>query len=48
LEKEAIMGDDVGKEPNDYNRRAKIFDKSSRVFQALKDTDSDLDSDSKH
>jgi hypothetical protein len=41
LEKEAIMGDDVGKEPNDYNRRAKIFDKSSKIFQALKGTDSD-------
>nr|XP_004490507.1 uncharacterized protein LOC101498893 [Cicer arietinum] len=37
LEKEAIMGDDVGKEPNDYNRRAQIFDRSSRVFQALKE-----------
>ncbi|CAK8537767.1 unnamed protein product [Lathyrus sativus] len=39
LEKEAIMGDDVGKEANDYNRRAKIFDRSSRVFQALKEFD---------
>lgn len=38
LEKEAIMGDDEGKEPNDYNRRAQIFDKSSRVFQALKES----------
>ncbi|CAI8585773.1 unnamed protein product [Vicia faba] len=37
LEKEAIMGDDVGREANDYNRRAQIFDKSSRVFQALKE-----------
>ncbi|KAJ0102700.1 hypothetical protein Patl1_06781 [Pistacia atlantica] len=37
LETEAIMGDDEGKEPTDYNRRAQIFDKSSRVFQALKD-----------
>ncbi|XP_010552911.1 PREDICTED: uncharacterized protein LOC104823170 [Tarenaya hassleriana] len=36
LETEAIMGDDEGKYPNDYNRRAKIFDKSSRIFQALK------------
>lgn len=26
LEREAIMGDDQGKEPNDYNRRAQIFD----------------------
>lgn len=37
LEKEAIMGDDEGKEPRDYNRRAQIFDKSSTVFQALKE-----------
>ncbi|XP_007011376.2 PREDICTED: uncharacterized protein LOC18587506 [Theobroma cacao] len=36
LETEAIMGEDQGKEPTDYNRRAQIFDKSSRVFQALK------------
>ncbi|XWS08388.1 hypothetical protein CRYUN_Cryun41cG0075600 [Craigia yunnanensis] len=37
LETEAIMGDDKGREPTDYNRRAQIFDKSSRVFQALKE-----------
>nr|KYP53765.1 hypothetical protein KK1_024339 [Cajanus cajan] len=37
LEREAIMGDDVGKDPLDYNRRAQIFDTSSRVFQALKE-----------
>ncbi|KAJ7965162.1 putative Voltage-dependent T-type calcium channel subunit alpha-1I [Quillaja saponaria] len=37
LEREAIMGEDVGKEPTDYNRRAQIFDRSSRVFQALKE-----------
>lgn len=37
LEAEAIMGDDEGKEPSDYNRRAQIFYKSSRVFQALKE-----------
>lgn len=37
LEREAIMGEDQGKEPNDYNRRAQIFDKSSRVFQTLKE-----------
>lgn len=37
LEREAIMGDDEGKEPTDYSRRAQIFDKSSRVFQALKE-----------
>ncbi|GFP89384.1 hypothetical protein PHJA_001082100 [Phtheirospermum japonicum] len=36
LEREAIMGEDKGRDPNDYNRRALIFDKSSRVFQALK------------
>ncbi|MCD7465761.1 hypothetical protein HAX54_001863 [Datura stramonium] len=38
LEREAIMGEDEGKEPMDYNRRAHIFDKSSTVFQALKKT----------
>lgn len=37
LEREAIMGEDEGKEPTDYNRRAQIFHKSSRVFQALKE-----------
>ncbi|KAF3433256.1 hypothetical protein FNV43_RR24358 [Rhamnella rubrinervis] len=37
LEREAIMGEDQGKEPNDYNRRAQVFAKSSRVFQALKE-----------
>ncbi|KAK7301054.1 hypothetical protein RJT34_11910 [Clitoria ternatea] len=37
LEREAIMGEDVGKEPTDYNRRAQIFDRSSQVFQALKE-----------
>ncbi|XP_038892559.1 uncharacterized protein LOC120081603 [Benincasa hispida] len=36
LEKEAIMGEDEGKDPTDYNRRAKIFSTSSKVFQALK------------
>ncbi|KAI3458421.1 hypothetical protein Pfo_015084 [Paulownia fortunei] len=40
LESEAIMGEDVGREPTDYNRRAQIFDKSSRVFQALKQSSS--------
>ncbi|CAI0457302.1 unnamed protein product [Linum tenue] len=39
LEAEAIMGDDQGKNPTDYNRRAQIFDTSSRVFQALKQQD---------
>ncbi|CAN0877189.1 hypothetical protein LINGRAHAP2_LOCUS11749 [Linum grandiflorum] len=37
LETEAIMGDDEGKDPTDYNRRAQIFDRSSRVFQSLKE-----------
>lgn len=37
LESEAIMGEDQGIEPTDYNRRAQIFDSSSRVFQALKE-----------
>ncbi|OIT38574.1 hypothetical protein A4A49_01138 [Nicotiana attenuata] len=37
LEREAIMGEDEGKEPMDYNRRAQIFYNSSRVFQALKE-----------
>lgn len=37
LEKEAIMGEDEGKDPMDYNRRAHIFDASSRIFQALKE-----------
>ncbi|CAJ1970558.1 unnamed protein product [Sphenostylis stenocarpa] len=42
LEREAIMGEDVGKEPTDYNRRAQIFDKSSQVFQALKEHNNDV------
>lgn len=37
LEREAIMGEDHGREPHDYNRRAQIFDESARVFQALKE-----------
>lgn len=37
LEKEAIMGDDDGKDPKDYNRRAKIFDKSSKIFKNIKE-----------
>ncbi|KAG8489906.1 hypothetical protein CXB51_015804 [Gossypium anomalum] len=36
LETEAIMGEDQGRDPMDYNRRAQIFDTSSKVFQALK------------
>lgn len=35
LEREAIMGEDEGREAIDYSRRALIFDRSSRVFQAL-------------
>ena len=42
LEREAIMGEDVGKEPSDYNRRAQIFDRSSQVFQALKELNNDV------
>ncbi|XP_027368416.1 uncharacterized protein LOC113874392 [Abrus precatorius] len=42
LEREAIMGDDVGKEPTDYNRRAQIFDRSSQVFQAMKELNNDV------
>ncbi|XP_021866583.1 uncharacterized protein [Spinacia oleracea] len=41
LEREAIMGDDEGREPNDYNRRAQIFDKSSKVFKELRNANSD-------
>lgn len=41
LEREAIMGEDVGKDPTDYNRRAQIFDRSSQVFQALKELNDD-------
>ncbi|KAJ0266367.1 hypothetical protein HA466_0003870 [Hirschfeldia incana] len=37
LEKEAIMGDDDGRDPKDYNRRAKIFDKSSKIFKDIKE-----------
>lgn len=33
LEREAIMGEDEGKEPCDYSRRARIFDWSSRVSE---------------
>ncbi|KAF3331850.1 hypothetical protein FCM35_KLT03256 [Carex littledalei] len=37
LEKEAIEGPDEGREPSDYDRRAQIFDESSRVFKVLKE-----------
>ncbi|KAG9443286.1 hypothetical protein H6P81_014626 [Aristolochia fimbriata] len=38
MEEEALMtaGADQGRDPLDYNRRAHLFDQSSRVFQALK------------
>ncbi|KAJ4971013.1 hypothetical protein NE237_004112 [Protea cynaroides] len=42
LEEEAIFGSDQGRAPTDYDRRARIFDKSSRIFLALKQRD-DLD-----
>ncbi|KAK9167889.1 hypothetical protein Syun_000029 [Stephania yunnanensis] len=35
LEEEAISGEDEGREPTDYNRRAHIFDACSKVFQDL-------------
>lgn len=38
LEREAIMGEDQGRQPIDYNRRAEIFSESARVFQALKES----------
>lgn len=37
LEKEAIMGGDDGRDPKDYNRRAKVFDKSSKIFKNIKE-----------
>lgn len=37
LEKEAMEGPDEGREPSDYDRRAQIFDESSRVFKVLKE-----------
>uniref|UniRef100_A0A0E0KDD5 Uncharacterized protein n=1 Tax=Oryza punctata TaxID=4537 RepID=A0A0E0KDD5_ORYPU len=36
LEEEAIGGGDEGRRPTDYDRRAHIFEESSRVFSALK------------
>ncbi|XP_030459607.1 uncharacterized protein LOC115679971 [Syzygium oleosum] len=41
LEREAILGEDEGKEPTDYSRRARIFDKSSEAFQALKEREAE-------
>lgn len=38
IKKEAIMGDDEGKESDDYNRRVQIFYKTSEVFQVLKES----------
>uniref|UniRef100_J3LNI4 Uncharacterized protein n=2 Tax=Oryza brachyantha TaxID=4533 RepID=J3LNI4_ORYBR len=36
LEAEAMGGGDEGRRPTDYDRRAHIFEESSRVFSALK------------
>lgn len=36
LEEAAIMGLDEGRRPTDYDRRAHIFEESSRVFRELK------------
>ncbi|CAN6301011.1 unnamed protein product [Urochloa humidicola] len=36
LEEAAIAGVDEGRRPTDYDRRAHIFEESSRVFQELK------------
>uniref|UniRef100_A0ACD5XKA9 Uncharacterized protein n=1 Tax=Avena sativa TaxID=4498 RepID=A0ACD5XKA9_AVESA len=36
LEDEAMAGEDEGRSPTDYDRRAHIFEESSRVFRALK------------
>ena len=36
LEDEAMGGEDEGRSPRDYDRRAHIFEESARVFQALK------------
>lgn len=36
LEEAAIMGEDEGRRPTDYDRRAHIFEESSRVFRDLK------------
>ncbi|KAF7053937.1 hypothetical protein CFC21_061737 [Triticum aestivum] len=37
LEDEAMAGEDEGRSPTDYGRRAHIFEESSRVFRALKE-----------
>ncbi|KAK1285911.1 hypothetical protein QJS10_CPB20g00084 [Acorus calamus] len=39
MEEEAMAGDDVGRGPGDYDRRAHLFDESSRVFRTLKEID---------
>ncbi|PUZ41220.1 hypothetical protein GQ55_9G486700 [Panicum hallii var. hallii] len=36
LEAAAIAGEDEGRRPTDYDRRAHIFEESSRVFRELK------------
>ncbi|PIA38537.1 hypothetical protein AQUCO_02700027v1 [Aquilegia coerulea] len=48
LEEEAIMGEDEGREPIDYNRRAHIFDTCSKVFQGRKEGKKELDTTIQH
>ena len=46
LEEAAIAGEDEGRRPTDYDRRAHIFEESSRVFRELKhrrERDGDVD-----
>uniref|UniRef100_A0A0E0D034 Uncharacterized protein n=1 Tax=Oryza meridionalis TaxID=40149 RepID=A0A0E0D034_9ORYZ len=43
LEEEAMGGGDEGRRPTDYDRRAHIFEESSRVFSALKHRHDDGD-----
>ncbi|XP_044372661.1 uncharacterized protein [Triticum aestivum] len=38
LEDEAMAGEDEGRSPTDYGRRVHIFQESSRVFRALKES----------
>ncbi|KAK3151530.1 hypothetical protein QOZ80_3AG0247060 [Eleusine coracana subsp. coracana] len=46
LEEAAIAGEDEGRRPTDYDRRAHIFEESSRVFRELKQRrDGDGDGD---
>ncbi|RLN42119.1 uncharacterized protein C2845_PM01G14180 [Panicum miliaceum] len=49
LEEAAIAGEDEGRRPTDYDRRAHIFEESSRVFRELKHRrDVDVGSGSGH